>query len=133
MIVTPRRFSAEVLRRGWRTLITSTVIWIKIRPPLFVITCSQTICCPQCCSATLFDVRCHSLHVCRTHHWKWRCKPGWADMSKTSRIDHQLVLLSFPILSLIGTRLIFPIHRVQTFLLISVTLDFDFPEPLPSP
>ena len=29
-------------------------------------------------------------------------EPGWADMSKTSRIDHQLVLLSFPI------RLIFP-------------------------
>ena len=39
-------------------------------------------------------VRCHSFDVCRTHHWKLRCKPWWADMSKTSRIDHQLVLLS---------------------------------------
>ena len=38
MIVTPRRFSAEVLRRGLRTLITSNVIWIKIRLPLFVVT-----------------------------------------------------------------------------------------------
>ena len=62
-------------------------------------------------------VRCHSFDVCgthhcvcRTHHWKLRRKPGWADMPKTSRIDHQLVLLS-----LIG-RLISPIHRVPTFL-----------------
>ena len=61
-------------------------------------------------------VRCHSFDVCRTHHWKLRCKPWWADMSKTSRIDHQLVFLSFPLLSQIGTRLIFPIHRVPTFL-----------------
>ena len=38
MIVTPRCFSAEVLRRGLRTFITSNVIWIKIRFPLFVIT-----------------------------------------------------------------------------------------------
>ena len=44
-------------------------------------------------------VRCHSFDVCRTHHWKLRCKPGWADMSKTSGIDHQLVLFSFPLLS----------------------------------
>ena len=55
-------------------------------------------------------VRCHSIDVCRTHNWKLRCKPGWADMSKSSRIDHQLVLLSLPI------RLIFPLHRVPTFL-----------------
>ena len=27
-------------------------------------------------------VRCHSFNVCRTHHWKLRCKPGWADTSK---------------------------------------------------
>ena len=40
-------------------------------------------------------VRYHSFDVCRTHHWKLRCKPRWADVSKTSRIDHQLVLLSF--------------------------------------
>ena len=104
-------------------------------------------------------VCCHSFNVSRTYHWKLRCKPGWADMSKTSRIDHQLVLLSFPIHSLI-----FPIHRVPTFLtvfqrkypesiigvdvfdvqvsstclllslsLISVTLDFDFPVPSPLP
>ena len=90
-------------------------------------------------------------------------------MSKTSRTDHQLVLLS------LVARLIFPIHRVPTFLavfqreypeslicasnrvhlrklgcgvdvfgvqvsstclllslsLLSVTLDFDFPEPFP--
>ena len=26
--------------------------------------------------------RCQSFDVCRTHHWKLRCKPGWADMSK---------------------------------------------------
>ena len=31
-------FSAEVLRRGLRTFITSNVIWIKICLPLFVIT-----------------------------------------------------------------------------------------------
>ena len=37
-------------------------------------------------------------------------------MSKTSRIDHQLVLLSFPFGSRMVTRLIFPIHRVPTFL-----------------
>ena len=55
-------------------------------------------------------VRCHCFNVCRTHHWKLRCKPRWADMSKTSRINHQLVLLSFPI------RLIFPMHCVPTFL-----------------
>ena len=55
-------------------------------------------------------VRCHTIDICRTHHWKLRCKPRWADMSKTSRIDHQLVLLSFPL------RLISPIHRVPTFL-----------------
>ena len=61
-------------------------------------------------------VRCHSIDVCRTHHWKLRCKPRWADMTKTSRIDHQLVLLSFPLISLIGTRLIVPIHCVPTFL-----------------
>ena len=56
-------------------------------------------------------VRCHSFNVCRTHHWKLRCDPGWADRSKTSRIDHQLVLLS-----LVAIGLIFPIHPVPTFL-----------------
>ena len=35
------------------TLITSNVIWIKIRLPLFVITCPYTTFL-QCCSATLF-------------------------------------------------------------------------------
>ena len=55
-------------------------------------------------------VRCHSFDVCRTRHWKLRCKPGRADMSKTSRIDHQLVIFS------LVPRLIFPIHRVPTFL-----------------
>ena len=58
-------------------------------------------------------VRCHSFDVYRTHHWKLRCKPGWTDMSKTSRIDHQLVLLS------LVPRLIFPIHSVPRFLLSS--------------
>ena len=77
-------------------------------------------------------VRCHSIDVCRTHHWKLRCKPRWADMSKTSRIDHQLVLLSFPLLSSpllsqIGTRLIFPIHRVPTFLAV---FQREYPESL---
>ena len=114
MIVTPRCFSAEVLRRGLRTFITSNVIWIKIRFPLFVITNPYT----SFLSLVLqcHVVRCQSVDVCRTHHWKLRCKPWWADMSKTSRIDQQLVLLSFPLLSQIGTRLIFPIHRVPTFL-----------------
>ena len=55
-------------------------------------------------------VRCHSFNVCRTHHWKLRCKPWWADMSKTSRIDHQLVFLS-----LVPIGLIIPIRRVPTF------------------
>ena len=55
-------------------------------------------------------VRCHSFNVCKTHHWKLRCKQGWADMSKTSRIDHQLVFLN------LVARLIFPIHRVPTSL-----------------
>ena len=27
-------------------------------------------------------VRCHSVDVCGTHHWKLRCIPRWADMSK---------------------------------------------------
>ena len=67
-------------------------------------------------------VRCHSFDVCRPHHWKLRCKPGWADMFKTSRIDHQLVLLS-----LIGARLIFSIHRVPTFLAV---LQRKYPESL---
>ena len=49
-------------------------------------------------------VRCHIVDVCRTHHWKFRCKPRRADMSKTSRIDHQVVLLSFPLLSRIGDK-----------------------------
>ena len=61
-------------------------------------------------------VRCHSIDVCRTHHWKFRCKPGWADMTKTSRIENQLVLLSFPFFGQIGTRLVFPIYCVPTFL-----------------
>ena len=47
-------FSAEVLKRGLRTFITSNVIWIKNRFPLFVITCSYTTWCPWCSSATLF-------------------------------------------------------------------------------
>ena len=55
-------------------------------------------------------VRCHNLNVCRTHRWKLRCKPGWTDMSKTSRFDHQLVLFS------LVARLIFPIHVVPIFL-----------------
>ena len=64
---------------------------------------------------------CHSFDVCRTHHGKLRCKPGWADMSKTSRIDHQLVLLSFV------ARLIFPTHRVPTFLAV---FQREYPESL---
>ena len=59
---------------------------------------------------------CRSFDVYRTHHRKLRCKPWWADMSETSRIDHQLVLLSFTLLSRSGTRLVFPVHRVPTFL-----------------
>ena len=30
-------------------------------------------------------VRCHSFNVCTIHHWKLRCKPGWADMSKNTQ------------------------------------------------
>ena len=53
-------------------------------------------------------------HVVRSHSFNvevtvGNCGAKWADMSKTSRIDHVL-------LSLIGTRLIFPIHRVPTLL-----------------
>ena len=59
-------------------------------------------------------VRCHSFDVCRTHHWKLRCKPRRADMTKTSRIDHQLVLLSLAI------GLIFPIPVYRRFLLSSI-------------
>ena len=66
-------------------------------------------------------VRCHSFNVCRAHHWRLRCKPKWANMCKTSRIDHQLVLLSFP------SRLISPIHRVPTFLAI---FQREYPESL---
>ena len=43
MIVTPRCFSAEVLRRRLRTFITSNVIWIKILFPLIVVTCPYTL------------------------------------------------------------------------------------------
>ena len=74
---------------------------------------------PWCCSATLF--RCHCLNVCRTHHWELRCEPGWTDMSKTSGIDHQLVLLSLAI------GLIFPIHRVLSFLAV---FQREYPESL---
>ena len=66
-------------------------------------------------------VRCHSFNVCGTHHWKLRCKPGWTDMSKTSRMDHQLVLLS------LVPRLIFPNHRVPTFLAV---FQREYPESL---
>ena len=61
-------------------------------------------------------VRCHSSDVCTTHHWKLRCKLRWVDTPKTPRIDHQLALLGLPLLSQIGTRLIFPIYRVPMFL-----------------
>ena len=63
-------------------------------------------------------VRCNSLASTFVELTVGNCgaKPRRADMTKTSRIDHQLVLLSFPFLSQIGTRLIFPIHRVPTFL-----------------
>ena len=61
-------------------------------------------------------VRFQSFNFCRTHHWKMRCKPGRTDMTTTSRIDHQLVLLYFPLTSQIGTRLFFPIHFLPTFL-----------------
>ena len=108
MIVTPRCFGAEVLRRGLRTFITSHVVWTKDSFP----TVCHHVPVHHSLSVVLqcHVVRCHSFDVCRTHHWKLRCKPGWADMSKTSRIDHQLVLLSFLL------RLIFPIHRAPTFL-----------------
>ena len=66
MIVTPRRFSAEVLRRGLRTFITSNVIWIKIRFPLFVTTCPYPTF--LCVVLQCHVVRCHSVDVCRTHH-----------------------------------------------------------------
>ena len=58
-------------------------------------------------------VRRHCLNARGTHHWELRCEPEWTDMSKTSRIDRQLVLLS------LVPRLIFPIHRVLTFLDVS--------------
>ena len=94
--------------RGFRTFITSNVIWIRdsstaVRHHVSVHNFLSVVL--QC-----NVVRCHSFDVCRTHQWKLRCKPRWADMSKTSRIDHQLVLLSLPI------GLIFQIHRVPTFL-----------------
>ena len=108
MIVTPRRFSAEVLRRGFsqahhvkcdldQNSSTAVRHHMSVNHFLSVVL--------QC-----HVVRCHSLDVCRTHRWKLRCEPGWADMSKTSRIDHQLVLLS------LVARLIFPVHRAPTFL-----------------
>ena len=84
MIVAPRCFSAEVLRRGLRTLITSNVIWIKSRSTAV----RHHMCANHFLSVVLqcHVVRCHSFDVCRTHHWKLRCIPRWADMSKTSRI-----------------------------------------------
>ena len=106
MIVTPRCFSAEVLRRGLRTF-TPNVMWITIRFPL-----PHHLPVHHFLSVVLqcHVVRRHSIEICGTHHWKLRCKPRWADMTKTSRVDHQLVLLGFPLLSLIGTRLVFPFH-----------------------
>ena len=104
MIATPRRFSAELLRRSFAHFHhvkcdldqnSSTAVRHHVSVNHFL---SAVL---QC-----HVVRCHSFDVCRTHHWKLRCKPWWADMSKTSRIDHQLVLLSMI------PRLIFPIHCV---------------------
>ena len=69
-------------------------------------------------------LQCHvvcCLNVYGTHLWKLRSKPGWADMSKTSRIDHQLMLLSLAI------GLIFPVHRVLTFLAV---FQWEYPESL---
>ena len=88
----------KCFRRGLPRSSRPNVIWIKIRSTAVRHHMSVVL---QC-----HVVRCHSFNVCRTHHW---CKPGWADMSKTSSIDHQLVLLS------LVPRLIFPIHRVPTF------------------
>ena len=105
MIVTPRRFSAEVLRRGLRTLITSNVIWIKILSAAVRRHMSVN---HFLAVVLLFHVvSCHSLNVCGTHNWELRCKQGWTDMSVTSRIDHQLVLLSLAI------GLIFPVQRIS--------------------
>ena len=56
MIVTPRRFSAEVLRRGLRTLTTSKLICIRICLPWFVVTCPYTTFRPQCRSVAFFAV-----------------------------------------------------------------------------
>ena len=113
-------------RRGLRTLITSNVIQIKIHLPAV----RRHMSVNHFLSIVLqcHVVRCHCLDICRTHHRELRCKPGRTDMSKTSRIDHQLVLLGLAI------GLIFPVHRVQvsstclllSLSLISVTLDFDF-------
>ena len=71
-------------------------------------------------------VRCHSFNVCRTHHWKLRCKPRRADMSKTSRIDHQLVLLRFPV-SLIDVSCCLPakISRVPHLRIQSCSLEIN--------
>ena len=96
MSVTPRCFSAEVFRRGLRTFITSC----DLDEDSFSTVCHH-VPVHHFLSVVLqcHVVRCHSIDVCINHHWKLRCKPRWADMTKTSRIDHQLVLLSFPLLS----------------------------------
>ena len=108
MIVTPRRFSADSAQERFAHVHhvkcdldqdSSTAVRRHVSVHHFLSVLLQCL-----------VVRCHSFDVCRTHHWKLRCIPGWADRSKTSGIDHQLVLLSLAI------GLIFPIDRVPTFL-----------------
>ena len=119
MIVTPRCFSAEVLRRGFSHVHhvkcdldqnSSTAVRHHMSVNHFL---SVVFAVPRCSLPQFLRLR--------THHWKLRCKPWWADMSKTHRIDHQLVILSFPI------RLIFPIHSVPTFLAV---FQREYPESL---
>ena len=55
---------------------------------------------------------CHSLNVCRTHHWKLRCKPGGQTCPK-----HPESIISST----------FPIHRALTFLAVSQR---EYPESL---
>ena len=76
MIVTPRRFCAEVFRRGLRAFHhvkcdlvqnSSTAVRHHVSVNHFLSVVLQR-----------HVVRCHSFNVCRTHHGKLRCKPGRA-------------------------------------------------------
>ena len=136
--MTPRRFSADVLRRGFAHAHHVEGDLNQTRLPLFVVTCPYTTFCPLCRSASLFADTASTFEELT----KGNCgaNQGWTNTSVTSRIDHQFVSMTFmsepgwtnmSVTSRIDRQIVFfvlfanlspwivgpdrPVHRLSTF------------------